>query len=217
MLVSTAAILRDPADNEPPVSDENKAVFYAEADLDVRCLFLQLLSNGTDVQFKGEPIPLVIHPVLTKYNIKLEMNDSSDHDYGLPVEEMNAPAVHPPMLSLKLESHQGYPQIITAETSSDNRGVGITVQEVLQTLHEDLRMPFPRRELSKLGAAERAGINGAFRERCRSEEELSKGPRRIDHLGGRDRLQILPKFGPDGSEMIPPTISAPTLRSAEPS
>jgi hypothetical protein len=27
MLVSTAAILHDPADNEPPVSDENKPVF----------------------------------------------------------------------------------------------------------------------------------------------------------------------------------------------
>jgi hypothetical protein len=63
-------------------------------------------------------------------------------------------------------------------------------------------MPFPRRELSKLDADERAGINAAFRERCKSEEELSKGPRRIDHLGGRDRLQILPKFGPDGSELL---------------
>jgi hypothetical protein len=43
MLVSTAAILRDPADNEPPVSEEKKAIFYAAAELDVRCLFLQLL------------------------------------------------------------------------------------------------------------------------------------------------------------------------------
>ena len=40
MLVSTAVILRDPADNEPPVPDEKKAVFYAAADFDVRCLFL---------------------------------------------------------------------------------------------------------------------------------------------------------------------------------
>ncbi len=147
------------------------------------------------------------------------MNDSSDHDYGLPKEEINSPAVYPPMLLLILESHQGYPQIITVEASSDTRGVGVTVQEVLRTLHEDLRVPFPRRELSKLGAEERAGINAAFRERCRSEEELSKGPRRVDHLGGRDRLQILPKFGPDGSELIPtlPTLPAPALRSGEPS
>jgi len=145
------------------------------------------------------------------------MNDSSDHDYNIPKEDMNSPAVHPPMLSLKLESHQGYPQIITAEASSDARGVvGVTVQEVLRALHEDLRMPFPRRELSKLGADERGGINAAFRERCKSEEELSKGPRRIDHLGGRDRLQVLPKIGPDGSESIPTsTLPAPTLRTAE--
>lgn len=33
----TAAIL-DPMDNEPPVSDDKKAIFYAAADLNVRCL-----------------------------------------------------------------------------------------------------------------------------------------------------------------------------------
>ena len=160
-------------------------------------------------------MPLVIHPVLTKYNLKLEMNDSSDHDYDLPKEDMNSPAVYPPMVSLKLESHQGYPQMITAEASNDTQGVGITVQDVLRILHEDLRMPFPRRELSKLGVDDRARINAAFRERCKSEEELSKGPRRIDHLGGRDRLQILPKFGPDGRNLIPTATPAPTPRAAE--
>ncbi len=145
------------------------------------------------------------------------MNDSSEHDYNLPKEEMNAPAVNPPMPSLKLESHQGYPQLITVEASGDTRDDGVTVQEVLRTLHEDLRMAFPRRALSKLGAEERGRINGAFRERCKNEEELSKGPRRIDHLGGRDRLQILPKFGPDGSELIPTApLPASSSRSAEP-
>jgi hypothetical protein len=173
--------------------------------------------KSTDVQYKGEPVPLVIHPVLTKYNVKLEMNDSSDLDYDLPKEEMNAPAVHPPMLSLKLESHQGYPQAITVEASGDAQGVGVTVQDVLQTLHEDMKTAFPRRELSKLGAEERAMINGAFRERCKSEEELSKGPRRIDHLGGRDRLQILPKYGSDGTELIPASaIAAAASRAVEP-
>jgi hypothetical protein len=139
---------------------------------------------------------------LTKYNIKLEMNDSSDHDYGLPKEEMNSPAVYPPMLSLKLENRQGYPQIITVEASNDTRDVGITVQEVLRTLHEGLKTKFPRRELGKLSTEERAWMNAAFRERCKSEEELSKGPRRIDRVGGRDRLQILPEIGIDGSEFI---------------
>jgi hypothetical protein len=155
---------------------------------------------------------------LTKYNIKLEMNDSSDHDYGLPKEDMNAPAVYPPILSLRLESHQGYPQMITAEASSDTQGVGVTVQDVLRTLLEDLGMKFSRRELSKLGAEERAGMNAAFRERCKSEEELSKGPRRIDCVCGRDRLQILPKFevGPDGSGLALTSTGNPTsaLRTA---
>jgi len=144
------------------------------------------------------------------------MNDSSDVNYDIPEEDINSPAVYPPMLSLKLESHQGYPQIITAEASSDTQS-GVTVQEVLRTLREDLRMPFPRRELSKLDVEERTGINTAFRDRCKSEEELSKGPRRIDHLGGRDRLQILPKWGPDGSELIPTsTLPPPASRPAEP-
>ena len=143
------------------------------------------------------------------------MNDS-DYDYHFPKEELNSPAVYPPMLSLKFESHQGYPQIIIPEAPNDTRGVGITVQEVLRTLHEDLRMPLPRREFSKLGAEEQGRINAAFMERCESGEDLSKGPRRIDHLGGRDRLQILPKFGPDGRQMIPPTLPVPTSRAAEP-
>ena len=145
------------------------------------------------------------------------MNDSSDHDYGLPNEEMISPAVYPPMLSLKLENYRGYPQIITVEASSDNRDVvGVTVQDVLRTLDEDLRMPFPRRELSKVAAEERSMINAAFRERCKSEEELSKGPRRVEHLCGRDRLLILPKFGPDGSVLIPTALPTPASRTAEP-
>ena len=146
------------------------------------------------------------------------MDDSPNHGYNLPNEEMNSPAVHPPMLSLKLENHQGYPQIITAEASSDARGVvGVTVEEVLRALHEDLQMISSRRELIKLGADERVGINAAYRDRCKSEEELAKGPRRIDHLGGRDRLQILPKFGPDAaSDLVPTsTLPAPALRTAE--
>ena len=49
MLVSIAAILHDPEDNEPPVSDEKKAVFYAAAEINVRCLFLQLLFKSADV------------------------------------------------------------------------------------------------------------------------------------------------------------------------
>ena len=43
MLVLTAAILRD--DTGPPVTEEKKAVFYATAELNVRCSFLELDTN----------------------------------------------------------------------------------------------------------------------------------------------------------------------------
>ncbi|KAF8493499.1 hypothetical protein F5888DRAFT_1724649 [Russula emetica] len=97
------------------------------------------------------------------------------------------------------EGHQEHPRIITVEASVDSRG---TAQDVLQTIHEDFRIPFPGRELSELGVEERAGINATFGETCKSEEDLSKGPRRID-LGSRDKIQILLKFAPDGSELTP--------------
>jgi hypothetical protein len=143
------------------------------------------------------------------------MSDSDDHEYDLPKEELTSDAVYPPILSLKLESHQGYPQVISIEASGDSQRA-VTVQDVLRTIHEDLTVPFSRRELSKLGVEERAGINAAFRERCKSEDELSKGPRRIDRLGGRDRLHILPRLSPDGTVLFPTTaLPMPVLRSGE--
>lgn len=49
MLVFTAAILRNPRSNEPPLSDEKNASFYAAlaAKLNVRCPFLgrELITN----------------------------------------------------------------------------------------------------------------------------------------------------------------------------
>ena len=143
------------------------------------------------------------------------MNESPDHDYDIPKEDINSPAVHPPMLTLKLESHQGYPQIITVEASSDTQGVGVTVQKVLRTLREDLRMAFPIRKLSKLGVEERAGINAAFRERCRIEEEPSKCARWVDHFGGGDQLQILLKPPLDGRLLLMSILPTPALHSAE--
>lgn len=62
-----------------------------------------------------------------------------------------------------------------------------------------------RREWTKLSAEDRAQVDTAFRDRCRTEEELGQGPCRIDYLRGRDRLQILPKLSPTG-EMLPAPI-----------
>ena len=133
------------------------------------------------------------------------MTESVDYDYDLPKEEITSPAVYPPMLSLKMENHQGYPQVISIKASSDSGNVGVTVQDVLRTMHEDLRMPIPTHELSKLSVEEWAAIDAAFGERCTSEEELSNGPRRIDYLEGRDRLQILPTHSSEGGILLPTT------------
>lgn len=109
-----------------------------------------------------------------------------DHDFGLHSEDLTSAAVHPPVRSLKLENHQGYPQIISVEASSDDEGVGATVEDVLLTIHEDLGMPFP----------ESSSSNSDI------EKELGIGQHRIESLGGRDRLQILPKGSPDDSVLL---------------
>jgi hypothetical protein len=138
-----------------------------------------------------------LHPVLSKYHLKLDISDDPDDDHDLPEEEIDSPATHPPMLSLTLENRQGYPQPIFVQASSDSLDVGVTVRDMLRTIHDDGRKQPRRNELSKLGAEERAALNAAFTKRCKTERELSYGPCRIDYLRGRDRLVIVPKPPPE--------------------
>jgi len=181
-----AIILHD--EEEEVIPDESKAIFYAAAEL------------------AGELVPLVLHPVLAKYLLKFDITTQPvEHDFDLPMEDITAPASDPPMHSLKLENHQGYPQLITAQASSNSPTIGVTVQDVLRTIQEDVRMLSRRREWTKLSAEERAQVDTAFRDRCRTEEELGQGPCRVDYLRGRDRLQVLPKLSPEG-EMLPAPI-----------
>ena len=120
------------------------------------------------------------------------------------------------MLSLKLENCQGYPQAIHVEASSEPRGASVTVQDVLRTINEVLSVLLSKRELDDLSGKERTALRATFKKRCTSEEERSKGPRKIDHMGGRDRLQILPKHSADGSVLLPSSApSTPVLRSME--
>jgi hypothetical protein len=130
---------------------------------------------------------------LTNNLLKLKITEPLDYNYDLPTEEITRPAMCPPMIPLKLDIHQGYPQVIRLEASGDSRlgGVDVTVQDVLRAIHKGLRIPFPRGVICKLGVEERARIYAAFKERRKSEEELSKGSRRIDRFS-RNRLQILP-------------------------
>jgi hypothetical protein len=205
-----AAILQD--EEEAVVPDEVKAIFYAAAELAVRYPFLELetFNELMDHGPQGELVPLVLHPVLSKYLLKLDIgNQPQDHTYDLPDEELNSPAVNPPISSLKLENHQGYPQMITVQSSSV-----ISVYDVLKTIHEDVRKQSRRREWTRLSAEERAAVDGSFRERCKTEEELGQGPCRIDYLRGRDRLQILPRLSPDGEMLPAPIIPEEVLREA---
>jgi len=197
LIENGAAILRDPADDRSPVADDDKvATFYAAAELN------------------GEPVPLDVHPVLTKYFLKLEINGPPDHDYDLQKEEITSPAVYPHTQSLKLEYFRGCPQVINIKAFSDPR-VGITVQDVLRKIHEDLRMPLRNHEFGLLGLEGRAAIRKAFEERCKIDEEHRKGPCRIDFLRGRDRLQILPKFPSDGALVHPTTPALQPVKSSD--
>jgi len=154
---------------------------------------------------------LDIHPVLSKYLLKLEITESPDYDYDLPNEEMTSPAVYPHMQTLRLEYFQGYPQVISLDASSDSQGADVTVEDVLRTIHEDLRKPSSKRELGTFARGDQMAIRDMFRKRCKSEEERSKSLYRIDYLRGRDRFQILPRHPLDGTSLPTPAIQPSNL------
>ena len=120
-----------------------------------------------------------MHPVLSKDLVKLDItNQPEEHDYDLQREE------------------------ITSRACSDSPSVGVAVQDVLRTIHDDVRTLSRRCDRIKLRAEERAQVDATFQERCRLGEDLSQGLCRIGFLRGRDRLQIVPKFSPS-DEMLP--------------
>ena len=85
---------------------------------------------------------------MTSYLLKLNVTEPLDHNYGLPEEDITSAAVHPPVLSLKLENvnYQGYPHEISVDASSNDPNVGATVQDVLRTIHKDLGVPICGRD-----------------------------------------------------------------------
>jgi hypothetical protein len=141
---------------------------------------------------------------LTRYLLKLDVGEAFDPDYDLPEEELISPAVHPPVPWLDLENYQGYPQRISIQASDGSPDIGVTVQDVLSAIHEDLRIPSTRPAWDSLRNEQRDQIKTSFRKRCKTEEELSKGLHRIDYLGDRDKLQVIPKLSPDGVQLSPP-------------
>jgi len=193
LIENGAAILQD--EEDPPIPDEAKAIFHAE------------------VELAGEQVPLILHPVLSEYLLKIDISDLPvDYDHDLPNEELTSPAVHPPLSSLKLENHQGYPQPIVIEASNDSPDSCITVQDVLRSVHEDMKRPSRRREWSQLHADDRVAVDGVFRARCKTGRDLGQGPCRIDYLRGRDRLQILPRRSPNEESLPAPEVPEEVTR-----
>jgi hypothetical protein len=132
-----------------------------------------------------------------------------DHDFGLPPEEFNSSAVHPPVNVLVLDNGQGYPRNINVHASDEGSDIGITVEDVLRTISTDLRASSSQREWAALEEDRRREVEETFENRARTEEDRSGGLRRIDYLSGRNRLQIFPKHPlPDDEEISPPLPSA---------
>ena len=142
--------------------------------------------------------------MLTEYLLRLKITGPVDHDYDLPPEEITSLAVHPPTLSLILENYQGYPELIYIRASSS---LGVTVEDVLRAMHKELRTPLPRSLLTKLIDVGRYLLNTLFHA-GRETEEQDVGSCRFDHLGGRDRLQVLPKYPLEDIALCRPILSS---------
>jgi hypothetical protein len=162
-------------------------------------------TTGGLTYIQGEPLPLIIHPVLTKYLLKFDISTQLvEHDFGLPQEEYIASAVHPPVHVLLLENEEGYPHNIEVHASDKESSTGITVGDVLKTVGTDLRKSSSQREWAALNDDTRREVEEAFEDRARTEEDRSGGLRKIDYLRGRNRLQIFPKHAlPEDEEDIP--------------
>jgi hypothetical protein len=105
----------------------------------------------------------------------------------------------------------GSKKVIGLQASSDAQGADVTVQDVLSTIHEDLRNHLPKRELGTFVRGDQTAIRDTYRKRYKSEEERSKGLHRIDYLRGGDRLQILLRHLLDGTSFPTPAIQPPNL------
>ncbi len=183
------------AGEDEVVPEDQRVTFFAQVHASVRVPFARPGEHAADhFLLKGEPIPLIVHPVLMEYLLKLDITSRPpDYDFGLPAEDLLSSAVHPPVLVLILEHKQGYPQNIEVQASDKGSGVGVTVKDVLKTVGANLRLSSSHREWSGLNDDTRRKVEATFEDRARTEDERSRGLRRIDYLSGRNRLQIFPK------------------------
>jgi len=198
--------------NEIPLQVDKGVVLLGDEDEEVVPEDVKLTYHA-QAEVGDEPLPLIIHPVLMKYLLKIDITTQSvEHDFGLPPEEFFSSAVHPPVYELKLENDQGYPQNIEVRASDRESSAGVTVEDVLKTISTDLRKSSSQREWAALNEDTRREVEEAFEDRARTEEDRSGGLRRIDYLRGRNRLQIFPKHAlPEDNEISQPLPSARPL------
>lgn len=110
---------------------------------------------------------------------------------------------------LVLDNDQGYPRNINVRASEEGSDVGITVEDVIRAISTDLRASSSQREWSALNEDRRREVEETFEDRARTEEDRSGGLRKIDYVGGRNRLQIFPKLPlPEDEEIEQPLPSA---------
>jgi hypothetical protein len=165
--------------------------FFAQANSGVRVPRTRPSEHVADgFPLEGEPVPLVVHPVLMEDLLKLDIvSQPPNYDFGLPAEDLLSSAVHPPVLALILEHKQGYPQKIEVHASDKGSGVGVTVEDVLKTIGAHLRLSSTHREWSRIQVDK-------SRPPSRTGREPKTRSRRIDYLSGRNRLQIFPLHPP---------------------
>ena len=137
MLYPSVALLADTDEEEAP--EEERMTFHALANVCVRVLPIMFGEHAANrFSFKGESLPLIVHPVLVKY-LKFDITQPLDHDFGLPKEEFFSSAVYPPVHELILENEQGLPQNIEVQASNKRSGIGVTVEDVLKSIGADLQ------------------------------------------------------------------------------
>ena len=170
------------ADEEDEVPFEERLSFFALANTGILAPLTCPGEHATgSFSLESEPIPLVVHPALMQYLLKLDIvSQPPDHDFGLPTEELLSSAVHPPVLTLILEPMQGYLQKIEVQASDKGSRVGVTVEDVLKMVGAHFRLASIHREWSRPPSRVGREPKTKTRSRC------------IDYLSGRNRLQIFP-------------------------
>jgi len=173
------------ADENEVVPDDQRVTSLAQADTSVR-IPSHLLANIrlTVTHLRGEPIPLIVQPVLAEYLVKPDITSQPrDHDFGLSAEDLLSSAVHPPAVTLTLEHKQGFPPNIEVQALDRGSGIAVSVKDMLKSVGAKLRLSSSRCKWPGLDGDRRREVEATFENRAIMDNEES----------GRNRPQIFPQ------------------------